>query len=279
MVDSTLTIARLRRRLERLEPRRDAAPAGLFTTGHGLIDQELGGGLARGRLHEIFAAEDDAGSGLGAAALFCLRAERDKSNRDSRTQDRPLLWLRTDAAEKRAGRLHATGLGELGLDPASLLLGLLPDEPALLRTAADATRCSELGALLVECWGPMRGLDLTASRRLLLAAEASGVTVFVLRIAAEPSVSAAETRWWARPAMSAALEADTPGLPTFTLELQRRRAGPPAGPWRVEWNRDRLCFQEPERLLVPDAESPLSRPVLPAAAGGTPATEPLRRAL
>ena len=33
---------------------------------------------------------------------------------------------------------------------------------------------------VIECWGPMRGLDLTASRRLMLAAEASGVAVLVL---------------------------------------------------------------------------------------------------
>ena len=262
MSDSSLAMARLRRKLERLEPRRDAAPAGLFATGHAAIDRALAGGLARGRLHEVFAGEEDAGSGFGAAALFCLRAGEDK----------PLLWLRTDAAQKRTGQLHASGLGELGFDPASLLLGLLPDEPALLRAAAEATRCGGLGALLVECWGPMRGLDLTASRRLLLAAEASGVPVFLLRIAAGPSASAAETRWRAAPALSAALEADAPGLPTFTLELERRRAGPSAGPWRVEWNRDRLCFQDPGSV----AESPLSRPVLPAVAGGTAAAEPLR---
>lgn len=266
MSDSSLSLARLKRSLQRLEPHRDAAPAGLFATGHAGIDEALGGGLARGRLHEVFASEEDAGSGAGMSALLCLRAGSAK----------PLLWLRTEAAQKRAGLVHASGLGELGLDPVALLLALLPDEPALLRAAAEATRCAGLGALLIECWGPMRGLDLTASRRLMLAAEASGVTVFLLRIAGEPSPSAADTRWRAAPSPSIALEADAPGAPMFALELLRRRAGPPGGPWRVEWNRDRLCFQQP--ALTPDqaGRTPLSRPVLPVVPGGAPAAEPWR---
>lgn len=276
MPDSSCAMARLRRRLERLEPRRDSASAaGCFATGHAAIDAALGGGLSRGRLHEVFADEEDAGSGLGAAALLCLLA-----GAGERGGGKPLLWLRTEAAHKRSGQVHATGLAELGLDPAALLLALVPDEVALLRVAGDASRCAGLGALLVECWGPMRGLDLTASRRLLLAAEVSGVTVLLLRIAAEPCASSAETRWRAAPAPSAALEANAPGLPAFTLELQRRRAGPPAGPWRVEWNRDRLCFQEPADAAFEQAAGPpLSRPVLPVAAGGTAGAEPWRRAV
>ncbi len=267
MSDSSLSLTRLRKRLERLEPPRESAAGGLFATGHGAIDGALGGGLARGRLHEVFAGEEDAGSGTGAAVLFCLRAG----------SGRPLLWLRTEAAQKRSGRVHASGLGELGFDPASLLLALLPDDPALLRAAAEATRCAGLGALLVECWGPMRELDLTASRRLMLAAESSGVTVFLLRIAGEPSPSAADTRWRAAPSPSFALEADAPGAPMFTFELLRRRAGPPGGPWRVEWSLDRQCFQEPDLAVRHAANPPLSRPVLPLVTGGAPTAEPLRR--
>ena len=265
MSDSRLVLARLRRSLERLEPRRAPARAGLFALGHRGVDRALGGGLARGRLHEVFAGLEEAGSAAGFAALLGLQAGAGK----------PLLWLRDEGAQGGAGRLHATGLGELGLDPAALLLGLAPDEPALLRAAAEAARCAGLGALLVECRGVLRGLDLTASRRLMLAAEASGVTVLVLRLMAEPrfAPSAAYTRWRVAAAPSAALEAHAPGAPMFELELLRRRAGPSAGPWRVEWNRDRSCFQEPDESRT---ESPLSRPV-PAVAAGRAAGAPLRR--
>ena len=72
----------------------------------------------------------------------------------------------------------------------ALVLGLAPDAKALLRGAADAARCAGLGALVVECWGKCPELDLTASRRLALAAEQSGVTLLMLRLEAEPSPSA-----------------------------------------------------------------------------------------
>lgn len=267
MSDSSPVLARLRQSLERLEPRRSAEQAKLFSLGHGAVDRALGGGLALGRLHEIFAETDEAGSGAGFAALVGLRAGKVRGGKAA-----PLLWLRTEAAQKQAGRLHATGLAELGLDPATLLLGLVPDEPALLHAAAEATRCAGLGALIVECWGPMRPFDLTASRRLMLAAEGSGVTVLVLRVLPQLQFqpSAADTRWRVAAAPSISLEADAPGAPMFDLELLRRRAGPPAGPWRVEWDRDRSSFQEPAET---GAESPLSRPVLSLVAGRAPAAD------
>lgn len=266
MNDSSSVLAQLRQSLERLEPRRSSARAELFSLGHGAIDKALGGGLALGRVHEIFAEMDEAGSCSGFAALLGFRAALLGATDTRAGKGPPLLWLRTEAAQKQAGLLHATGLGELGLDPAALLLGVVTDEPALLHAAAEATRCAGLGALLVECWGPMRGLDLTASRRLMLAAEGSGVTVLVLRILTRLQFqpSAADTRWRVAAAPSIALEADAPGAPMFDLELLRRRAGPPAGPWRVEWDRDRSSFQEPAEIY---AKSPLSRPVLPLVAG------------
>lgn len=260
---SASTLIALRGSLERIEPRRASAPAAPVALGHGAIDAALGGGLERGRLHEIFANEEEAGSGSGFTALLGVRL----------AEGRPLLWLRAEGAERRTGRLQAGGLGELGFDPAALLLGIVPDEPALLRAAAEASRCAGLGALIVECWGPMRGFDLTASRRLMLAAEVSGVAVLVLRVSASLQPSAADTRWRATAAPSAMLEADAPGAPMFDIELLRRRAGPPAGPWRVEWNRDRLCFAEPADLA---ARAPLSRPVHALVSGR--AAEARRRA-
>ena len=155
----------------------------------------------------------------------------------------PLLWLRTEAAERRTGRLHATGLLELGLAPDQLLLALVPEEAALLRAAADATRCAGLGTVLIEAWGIAPALDLTASRRLKLAAEQSGVTVLVLRAQAEPTPSATTTRWRVEARPSTALDANTPGAPTFSVELLRCRGAPAGTRWQVEWNRDDRCFR------------------------------------
>ena len=231
---------------------------GRIATGHVALDRALGGGLARGRVHELFAAEaGDGPSAAGFAAMLALLA----AGRES-----PILWLRTDEAERLEGRLHAPGLIELGGDPDMLLLGQAPDAKALLRSAADAARCSGLRALVVECRGRCPALDLTASRRLALAAEQSGVTLFLLRQEAEPVPSAADTRWAVSAAPSRALEANAPGAPMFEIELLRRRAGPAGMRWQLEWNRDRLVFREP---ALPGAmvSLPFRRPAAPDSDG------------
>lgn len=199
------------------------------------VDAWQQAGLARGQLHELFAPEaQDAAAAAGAAVALALAGRA-----------LPLLWLRSEGAERQAGRLQAAGLAAMGIDPAALLLGIVPDEAALLRAGADAARCAGLGTLLIETWGRAPGLDLTATRRLMLAAETSGVTVLLLRLAALPVPSAAATRWQVGALPSLALAADAPGLPAFTFECLRRRGGPSGQRWCVEWNRDTQSFQDP----------------------------------
>jgi len=245
--ESASSLASLRRRISRLERQRPTSVPIRAPTGHGTIDAALGGGLALGRLHEAFAADPgDAATASGfAAALACLTA---KSG--------PVVWLREAEAEA-AGRLHGPGLAELGLDPARLVLGIPAAPLDLLRAAADVVRCSAIAMVVVELWRNPRPLDLTASRRLAVAAEASGVTALLLRIAAQPAPSAAQTRWRVAAAPSLALDADAPGRPAFDLDLVRQRGGPEGLRWQVEWNRDTRTFA--------DAAAPLSGAVVPLA--------------
>jgi protein ImuA len=250
MRESVDHLAMLRRELALIGGGERLSGDGRFATGHEALDVPLGGGLARGRVHELFAAEDgDSASAAGFAAMLALRT----------AEGAPILWLKNDEAERRGGRLHGPGLAELGGNPAALVMGFASDPKALLRGAADAARCAGLGALVVECWGKCPALDLTASRRLALAAEQSGVTLLMLRLEAEPSPSACDTRWSVSAAPSEALEASAPGLPMFEIELLRRRAGPSGMRWRLEWDRDQTIFREP---ALPGAVVPLpsSRP-------------------
>ena len=158
----------------------EAGAVAMAGTGHAGIDHALGGGLARGRVHEVFAAEaDDA----GCAAGFVVRAG---------AQVRAGIGRRVGVAARGAGRTtgrqaaRARGLSSIGIDPRQVIIGLMPDPLAVLRAAADVVRCPEVGVAVIELWQSPRLLDLTASRRLALAAEGSGVTVIALRIAAQP---------------------------------------------------------------------------------------------
>nr|WP_174285640.1 hypothetical protein [Sphingomonas bacterium] len=201
-------------------------------------------GLGRAQLHELFAIDaDEAAAAAGFAVAVAIAGKA-----------LPVLWLRTMTAERRGGRLRAGGLGELGLDSRAVVLGVVADEAALLRAAADAARCPGLGTLIVEAWGPAPGIDLTATRRLMLAAEASGATVLMVRIGAEPRPSATATRWSVAAAPSTALDADAPGVPAFAVECLRRRGGPAGRQWRVEWDRDATCFRN---APLPGADLPL----------------------
>jgi protein ImuA len=237
MRESVNQLAMIRRNLASIAGLSRLSGDKRIATGHAALDAALHGGLARGRVHELFAAEaDDATSAAGFAAMLALRIAGRQA---------PLFWLRNDEAMRRGGGLHAPGLVELGGDPDALVLGQAFDAKALLKSAADAARCPGLQMLIVECWGKCPELDLTASRRLALAAEQSGVTLLLLRLDAEPVPSAADTRWSVSAAPSRALEANAPGPPMFELELLRRRAGPSGMRWRLEWDRDQIIFREP----------------------------------
>ena len=249
MYESSRLDPALKRMLAAAQPR-ETDQAMLRPLGLDAADRALGGGLAAGKLHEVFA-----GDRLGEASALGLTVMLALCVTQAQKMPRTLLWLREEAAQRRMP-LHGPGLADLGLDPGRLVLGVLPDAKALLRAAGDALRCASLGAVIVELGGNPALLDLTASRRMALAAEESGVTPLLLRVrGARPMPSAAQTRWQVAPALSAALEADAPGHPAFKLSLLRQRGGQSGLDWDVEWDRDAVCFRP---AALPGARLPLS---------------------
>ena len=258
MVDSVSPLSVLRRRISAIEQQRPTAEGVHISTGHEGIDAAIGGGITRGCVHEMFALDpDDAGSVTGFAAMLALRLGGG------------ILWLRHEAMQKISGRLHAAGLLEIGLDPAQVIVAVLPDPVSVLRAAADVVRCADVGVAVVELWRQPPALDLTASRRLALAAETSGVTVLLLRVDAEPTPSAAQTGWAIRSAASAPLEANAPGYPTLEIKLLRQRGRPAGGCWQVEWDRESAVFRPADR----NADAPI-RTAPPGAVVSLPLSGP-----
>lgn len=242
MTDSPASLADLRGLVAEMEGRVQGRGKGV-STGHRGLDAA---GVVRGRVHELF-GDGGSGAAAGFAAVIALLA----------AEDAPVVWLRTDAAARRAP-LYGPGLAALGIDPAACIVAQAPDETALIAAAADALRVAALGAIIAESVGRTRVFGLTGTRKLTLAAEASGVPLFLLRLDAEAAPSAAETRWHVAAAPSQALAADAPGHPAFDVELLRRRAGPAGMRWRVEWDRDARVFHE----------APLPGALVPLAPGG-----------
>jgi protein ImuA len=247
----TNTLATLRGNIERIESHGDASPCRV-ALGHVDADAALQGGLAMGAMHEVFA---EAGRQSAAATGFVAGLVGRASAR------RPLVWVRQDFTEIESGALSMSGLAELGLDPRLVVTVHAADVDIALRTAADALACDALGAVVLEVWGQARQFDLVASRKLTLAAQTSGVTGLVLRMAAEPSPSTAETRWIVRAAHSppAASWSSAWGAPVFDAQLVRNRHGP-VGRWIMEWKCDECLFRKPAAYPQPVAAAPAHRP-------------------
>ena len=171
----------------------------------------IGAGLVRGALHEVCAASP--GSGVAFAAILLARCGGQ------------VLWI---ATEQESNLVWPPGLIPFGLVSEKLILARAARWPEALWAMEEALRCPALGAAVLMA-GSGQGLDLTATRRLHLAAEAGGVFGLLLRPDGAAGASAARTRWHIAPLASDA-------APRWRLTLLRQRGGAPAGPWNVAFN-------------------------------------------
>jgi protein ImuA len=264
MRESLSNLAALRERVARLADDgapMEAADCGWLTSGHAPFDQAMRGGLAVGRLHEFYTDDPlDAPSAAAFAALLALRQAQ---------PHQPLIWLRSHDAGRKSGHIYAPGLMQLGGNPDQLLLVEVKDPAAMLAAAHDAVRCAGSAGVIIESWGACASLDLTAGRRLAMGARQAGTALLLLRLAAKPTPSVAETRWRIAAAASQALPANAPGAPAFDLELLRWRAGPAGARWSLEWKRDTHVFAATAATagaVLPMAASPAATALGTAAA-------------
>lgn len=238
MTDSAIPLARLRRDIERLATPLVSAAPGLFMLGETGVDSRLGGGLAISGMHEATHERvEDFPAACGFALMLASRAAGDSR----------ILIVSTDRRDRQEGQLYGPGLVDLGLNPDRIVSVHAPDELAALRAAADILSVFGVGAVIIDA-GEAKKLELTASRRLLLAAERSGVTAIVLRSGQSRFASAASTRWGVAAAPSVPLTANAPGQTALRLSLLRHRGGVAPFETLLEWNRDRQSFNEPPLL-------------------------------
>jgi protein ImuA len=141
--------------------------------------------------------------------------------------DKPLLWIQDRMAILESGRVHPPGL------PSQNLIHIeARDARDVLWAMEEGIRCAALSAVIGELWGDPRALDFTATRRLTVASERSGVPCWLVRLGGHANLSGARMRWRiaSAPSLINPLDARAPGLPAWDAELFRARGLPP-GRW------------------------------------------------
>ena len=197
------------------------------------IDASLHGGLVRGALHEVAAAEYSA---TPAAIGFLLALVAIVAG------SQPLVWVLPRHGD--FGQPYGPGLKAFGVDPGAFFFLRCANTQEQLWALEEVLRAGAVGAVIGT--RPI-GMDLTASRRLQLAAEAGATPLFLLRAHQDHETSAAVTRWRVQSHRAASDSLGFLGSPRFAVTLERVRAGKP-GAWVVEWDHATLCLCLPAGL-------------------------------
>lgn len=206
-------IEELRAEIQRIETR-NRRPVKVLPFGIPELDARLpAGGLAFGALHEVAGGGNGTVDGAAASLFVAGIAARTK---------RKILWClnRQD--------LFAPALAQAGLKPARVIYLRADDDQTVLACLEEGLRHGGLGIAI----GEIARLSMTASRRLQLAAEASGTMGIALRRWRRQTdaydfgqPTAAVTRWRISVLPSSPLPVPGIGRERWLVELVRSRAG------------------------------------------------------
>ncbi|HMI41243.1 MAG TPA: hypothetical protein VK485_08470 [Sphingomicrobium sp.] len=176
-------------------------------------------------LSELFATHPRDG---GATGFLLAQLERGK----------PLLWVQERMAILEAGRIYPPGIPF-----ADIIHVEARNAQSALWAMEEGLRCAALGAVIGELWGDPKALDFTATRRLAVASEKSGVAAWLVRLGGSPNLSGARMRWRVASVASLANPFDprAPGAAAWDAELFRARGEAP-GRWAVAYDREANHF-------------------------------------
>jgi protein ImuA len=167
-------------------------------------------------LSELFATHPRDG---GWAGLLLAQLEPGK----------PMLWVQDRMAILESGRIYPPGL------PSRELIHVeARDARDALWAMEEGVRCAALSAVIGEIWGDPKVLDFTATRRLAVASERTGVGCWLVRLGGTANLSGARLRWriGSAPSLVNPLDLRAPGSPAWDADLFRARGMPP-GRWSI----------------------------------------------
>jgi len=189
-------------------------------------------------LREVVAGPGHAGAAIGFGLALAMQGRR-------RTRPTVLLWVREAAAVAEGGDVYGPGLSALGLSPDTCIVMEVRSLIDALRAALEGARCGALHAVVLETVAP---IDLTASRRLKLAAEKSGVEIVLIRHGGRTAPNAAQVRW--RVQGAPLLDPNGRRRPTFEAVVLKSSSGLDGRSCIVEWDHEQQCFSQTVSVSV-----------------------------
>jgi protein ImuA len=187
----------------------------------------LKGGVALKELHEL-APENPLHS--GAALGFALALAALAPSRQG-----PVVFVQQDFAALETGALYGLGCDLFGLDSSRLLVVRTASPRDALWAMEEALKTRGLAAVIGELAQSGEAADLTATRRLSLAAQKGEALALLLRQRPFPQPSAAATRWQVAAAPGFADGFGGLGRTAFRASLTKNRRGS-CGSWVLQWD-------------------------------------------
>lgn len=175
-----------------------------------------------GAVHEFFGDGRRSASALGfMSAVISLVADKDQ----------PALWI------TKSQEIFPQGLALFGVEPHRIIFMNVRRDCEALWAMEEGLHCKALAVTVAE----VDDADLTATRRLQIAVEKSGVTGFLLRQKPKHTMSSACFSSWHVKSLPSHLEDGMPGVgfPRWKVELQKIRNGQPKS-WDIEWKSGRF---------------------------------------
>lgn len=210
------------------------AGCGSVSLGDPAIDGSLPwNGLPRAFLHEFeHRPGDGAATGFIAGLLSRLMGT-----------DGAALWCHV-SDDIKDGVPYGPSLARFGVSTERLIFVRAREKTELLWAMEECLRSHRFAAVIGEGAVP----DLTATRRLQLAAETGATTALLSLPHRAGRISAAATRW-----RVTSLPSDQPDFPQWHVMLERCRGGG-TGIWHTEWDHEALRL----RVLAALADRPVA---------------------
>lgn len=173
----------------------------------------------------------------------------------------PILWVQDHASRRQNGHLYTPCI-----TTHTILMVSVNHPRDVLWAMEEGATCAGLSAVVGEIHGAPAVLSFTATKRLAMRADISGVPVFLLRSGDPGVLSAARMRWrvTSMPSRIHPHDSQSPGNPQWDVDLFRARDRAP-GRWVARYDpnsaraADRLSLvPRPDNGTLDTGDKPVS---------------------